>query len=64
LFGILALGALSLYINNYGIITRIRIPIFICFIAVMFISFNGDLEKFYRNHLRNLYKLITRSENK
>lgn len=39
-FGVLALGALSLYINNYGIIARIRIPMFICFVAVMCVSFS------------------------
>ncbi|OGZ72280.1 MAG: hypothetical protein A2908_04030 [Candidatus Staskawiczbacteria bacterium RIFCSPLOWO2_01_FULL_38_12b] len=46
-FGILALGALSLFINNYGIIARIRIPVFICFICVMFISFNSGIENYY-----------------
>jgi hypothetical protein len=42
IFGVLAMGALSLFINNYGIIARIRIPMLICFISVMFISFNDD----------------------
>ena len=48
LFSILALGALSLFINNYGIIVRIRIPAFICLILIMFISFNNDVEKYYK----------------
>lgn len=39
-FCVLALGALSLFINNYGIIARIRIPMFICLISMMFITFN------------------------
>lgn len=47
LFSVLAIGALSLFINNYGIIARIRIPMFICLISVMFISFNGDIEKIH-----------------
>ena len=42
LFGIIALGALSVFINNYGIIVRIRIPMFICFLSVMFISLRDD----------------------
>ncbi len=47
LFSVFTLGALSLFINNYGIIARIRIPVFICFLSMMFVSFNNDIEKFY-----------------
>ncbi len=35
IFAVLAMGALSLYINNYGIIARIRIPMIISFICIM-----------------------------
>ncbi len=41
-FGVLAIGALSLFINNYGIIARIRIPMFMVFLCAMFISFNEN----------------------
>ncbi len=43
-FSVLALGALALFINNYGIIARIRIPMFICFVSVMSIMFNNQAE--------------------
>lgn len=39
LFSAIALGALSLYINNYGIIVRIRMPMFLCLLSVMSLSF-------------------------
>src|SRR3989344_4112797 len=45
LFSVLALGALSLFINNYGIIVRIRIPMFICLVSLMCVMFNETLEK-------------------
>ncbi len=45
-FSFLALGALALFINNYGIIARIRIPMFICFISLMCIMFNNQIEIF------------------
>ena len=34
-FAIIALGALALFINNYGIILRIRIPMMICLVIAM-----------------------------
>lgn len=34
IFSLMAFGALSLYINNFGIIARIRIPMFISLLAV------------------------------
>ena len=40
MFCVIALGALSLYINNFGIIARIRIPIFISLLCIMALSFN------------------------
>ena len=40
IFAVLALGALSLFINNYGIIARIRIPMFICLASAMCLVFN------------------------
>lgn len=42
-FGILALEALSLFINNYGIIARIRMPMVICFVIAMGMSFNASI---------------------
>jgi hypothetical protein len=39
-FSLMALGALSLYINNFGIISRIRMPIFISLLCVMVLSFD------------------------
>ena len=39
-FALFALGALSLFINNYGIIARIRIPMFICLVIMMSLLFN------------------------
>jgi len=44
IFSVFALGALSLFINNYGIIARIRIPAFICLISIMCVMFNERLE--------------------
>lgn len=44
LFSILALGALSLFINNYGIIVRIRMPMFICLASLMCSMLNGVSE--------------------
>jgi hypothetical protein len=55
LFGLFTLGALSLFINNYGIIARIRIPVFICFISIMFISLNSDIE----DYSKKLYAKIS-----
>ena len=53
LFTVFALGALSLFINNYGIIARIRIPMFMSFISIMFISFsNKDYEKIFTHWRR------------
>ena len=40
MFCIIATGALSLYINNFGIIARIRIPIFISLLCIMALAFN------------------------
>ena len=50
-FSILALAALSLFINNYGIIARIRIPMFISLIIVM--SFLIKKENVYAQHIIN-----------
>lgn len=35
LFGIIILGNIALFINNFGIITRIRIPAFICLLCFL-----------------------------
>ncbi len=48
IFGVLAMAGLSLFINNYGIIMRIRIPIFISFIIAGCAIFNSYLENFLR----------------
>jgi hypothetical protein len=53
IFGLSAFGALSLFINNYGIIFRIRIPMIICFFAVMFIILDEYLEKYYEKISNN-----------
>jgi len=42
IFFIIAMAALSLYINNFGIIFRIRIPIFISLLSVLALSLNFD----------------------
>jgi len=44
-FGLISLGALSLFINNFGIILRIRMPVFISFFCIIVLFFN--LEKIY-----------------
>ena len=38
IFGIISIGVISLFINNYGIIMRIRIPVLLSFLAIL--SFN------------------------
>ncbi|MBI1866413.1 MAG: glycosyltransferase family 39 protein [Candidatus Staskawiczbacteria bacterium] len=70
IFSVLALGALSLFINNYGIIARIRIPVFICLLSIMFISFNDDIENYYKkihekifNHRRGRFHWISSFRN-
>jgi len=60
-FGIIALGALSLFINNFGIITRIRMPVFIAFACLSFMG-AGFLSKyrfsrFFSNSLEFLLKI-------
>lgn len=53
LFSLMALGALSLFINNYGIITRIRMPMIICLLSITFLAFNDNLEKYYEKIYNN-----------
>lgn len=48
IFGILAMGGLSLFINNYGIIMRIRIPIVISLLIAGIIMFDNYLENFLK----------------
>lgn len=62
LFSLLALGALSLYINNYGIIARIRIPVFMCLISVMFISFNNANNEKISHYWRSWIHRLTPGE--
>jgi len=45
IFAVLAMGGLSLFINNYGIIVRIRIPIVISLLIAGCVVFNNYLEK-------------------
>src|SRR3989338_8718761 len=53
-FAILALGALSLFINNYGIISRIKIPIFIFLIIAMSLLIKEEnLPNFLKIKLNN-----------
>lgn len=46
-FAILAIGALSLFINNYGIIVRIRIPIVISLLLTIVLFFNKQISDIY-----------------
>ena len=48
LFSLMALGAIALFINNFGIITRIRIPSFIALLCLIPLGFN--LDKFNKNN--------------
>src|SRR3989344_8659290 len=50
-FSIFALGALSLFINNYGIIARIRMPMFICLIIMMSLIIKKEYK--YTKHIIN-----------
>ncbi len=59
LFGVFALGALSLFINNYGIITRIRIPMILSFVAIMSLIFNNYHEKISHYWRSGLYWLAS-----
>ena len=47
LFGILTIGALSMFINNYGVISRVRIPALICLFALMSLGYSNFYEKIY-----------------
>lgn len=49
LFSVMAFGALSLFINNFGIIGRVRMPIFIALLCVILLSFKFD----YFNKIKN-----------
>ncbi len=56
LFAILAFGALSLLINNFGIITRIRMPMYIVLASMMFLGFEdyiNKVRKIYAEHIIN-----------
>ena len=60
LFSIMSLAALSLYINNFGIITRIRIPSFIILLCLL--PFNIKLSKklaklFYETKIIKFFNL-------
>lgn len=47
LFGLMTIGALSLFINNFGIIIRIRMPVFIAFLSfIIFIESNVWYNRF------------------
>lgn len=54
MFGLMALGALSLFINNYGIIVRIRIPVFISFLCIMAFNFKNS-EKYLSNSYEKIF---------
>lgn len=57
-FSLMALGALSLFITNFGIITRIRIPIFIALLCLIPISFN--YEKIFNYRGNRIYRFLSR----
>lgn len=52
LFSVMAIGALSLLINNFGIIARIRIPMYIVFVCVSALSFENTL-----NYIKKFKKI-------
>jgi len=62
-FGAMALGALSLFINNFGIIVRIRMPVFITIFCLIGLNKNIDniLEKityyFYEKKFNKFFGL-------
>lgn len=58
MFAIISLGALSLFITNFGIITRIRIPSFIALLCLMPISFN--YEKIFNYRGNWIYRFLSR----
>ena len=58
-FGIIAMGVISLFINNYGIIMRIRIPVILSFLAI--VSLNPLL---FESVFSKLLKLLKVKRNK
>ena len=56
LFSVIVLGVLSLFINNFGIITRIRIPGFIAILCIASLAFNNNIIFNYLN--TTFYKLL------
>lgn len=50
LFSIMAFGALSLYINNFGIIVRIRMPMFMVLLCAMSLGINVKESYFKKIH--------------
>ena len=44
LFSLMAFGALSILINNFGIIARIRIPMYVVLVCVASLSFEYPLD--------------------
>ncbi len=43
LFGLMAFGVIGLYVTNFGIITRIRIPAFLAFSCIAALGFSGNI---------------------
>lgn len=58
LFSMMALGALSLYMNNFGIITRIRIPVFISLFCLFSLSL--DQSRFAEKMFSYIENIIMR----
>lgn len=54
-FSIMALGALSLFINNFGIIVRIRMPVFI--VILCFIGLDKNIDNIINKITHNFFKL-------
>jgi len=50
-FAIFALGALALFINNYGIIVRIRIPMIICLVMMMSLLFKKEYTLWFKKNI-------------
>lgn len=50
LFSLMLLGVLALFVNNFGIITRVRIPVFIALLCLIPLGFNSfNLNNKYLN---------------
>ena len=51
IFSVLVLGAITLFINNFGIITRVRMPAYIILLPLIPLAFNGQSKKYEKNNI-------------